>query len=124
MTPFPRSAVRVEAEVNIDGAMLMTSLEKLSRKTRFKPLIYLNDVLEYPLPGIIVQSELLRDKPDQVKKVLSGALRWIVFTKSRREEVVPLPRGTYRLETLDMAQKSYDKLRDIWSDNGMPSEKV
>jgi hypothetical protein len=27
------------------------------------------------------------------------------------------------LETLAMAQRAYDKLRDIWSNNGIPSEK-
>ena len=108
---------------NVDGAMLMTPLEISLEKDGFKPLVYLKDVLEYPLLGIIVQSDLLRDKPDQVKKVLSGALRGIAFTKSRREEVVPLLREFIGLETLEMAQKAYDKLRDIWPDNGMPTEK-
>lgn len=27
------------------------------------------------------------------------------------------------LESLEMAQKAYDKLRDIWPDNGMPTER-
>ena len=85
---------------NVDGAMLMTPLELYLEKDGFKPLVYLKDILEYPLLGIIVQSDLLRDKPDQVKKVLAGALRGIAFTKSRREEVVPLLREFIGLETL------------------------
>jgi len=108
---------------NVDGAMLMTPLEIYLEKDGFRPLVYLKDVLEYPLLGIIVQNDLLRDKPDQVKKVLSGALRGIAFTKSRREEVVPLLSEFIGLESLEMAQRAYDKLRDIWPDNGMPSEK-
>jgi len=108
---------------NVDGAMLMTPLEFYLEKDGFKPLVYLKDILEYPLLGIIVQNDLLRDKPDQVKKVLTGALRGIAFAKSRREEIVPLLKDFIGLESLEMAQKAYDKLRDIWTDNGMPTEK-
>jgi NitT/TauT family transport system substrate-binding protein len=107
---------------NVDGAMLMTPLELYLEKDGFKPLVYLKDILEYPLLGIIVQADLLREKPDQVKKVLAGALRGIAFTKSRREEVVPLLKEFIGLETLEMAQRAYEKLRDIWPDNGMPTE--
>jgi hypothetical protein len=66
---------------------------------------------------------LLRDKPDQVKKVLIGALRGIAFAKSRREEAVPLLKDFIGLETREMAEKAYDQLRDIWPDDGMPTEK-
>ena len=45
------------------------------------------------------------------------------LAKSRRDEVVPLLKDFIGLETLEMAQKAYDKLRDIWPDNGMPTEK-
>ena len=62
----------------------MTPLELYLEKDGFKPLVYLKDILEFPLLGIIVNNDLLRDKPDQVKKVLAGALKGIAFTKSRR----------------------------------------
>jgi ABC-type nitrate/sulfonate/bicarbonate transport system substrate-binding protein len=92
-------------------------------KDGFRPLVYLKDILEFPLLGIIVNTDLLRDKPDQVKKVLGGALRGIAYTKSRRDEVVPLLKDFIGLDSLDMAQKAYDRLRDIWPDSGMPTER-
>jgi NitT/TauT family transport system substrate-binding protein len=108
---------------NVDGAMLMTPLELYLEKDGFKPLVYLKDILEFPLLGIIVNNDLLRDKPDQVKKVVLSALKGIAFTKSRRDEVVPLLKEFIGLENLEMAQKAYDRLRDIWPDNGLPTEK-
>jgi len=108
---------------NVDGAMLMTPLELYLEKDGFKPLVYLKDILEFPLLGIIVNNDLLRDKPDQVKKVLTGALKGIAFTKSRRDEVVPLLKEFIGLENLEMAQKAYDRLRDIWPDSGLPTDK-
>jgi len=108
---------------NVDAAMLMTPLEIYLEKDGFRPLVYLKDILEFPLLGIIVNNDLLREKPDQVKKVLTGALRGIAFTKSRRDEVVPLLKEFIGLENLEMAQKAYDRLRDIWPDSGLPTEK-
>jgi len=108
---------------NVDAAMLMTPLELYLEKDGFKPLVYLKDILEFPLLGIIVNNDLLRDKPDQVKKVLAGALKGIAFTKSRRDEVVPLLKEFIGLENLEMAQRAYDSLRDIWPDSGLPTEK-
>jgi NitT/TauT family transport system substrate-binding protein len=118
-----RTALAALKAGNVDGAMLMTPLEFYLEKDGFKPLVYLKDILEYPLLGIIVQTDLLRDKPDQVKKVLIGALRGIAFAKSRREEAVPLLKDFIGLETREMAEKAYDQLRDIWPDDGMPTEK-
>ena len=108
---------------NVDAAMLMTPLELYLEKDGFRPLVYLKDILEFPLLGIIVNNDLLRDKPDQVKKVLVGALKGVAFTKTRRDEVVPLLKDFIGLESLDMAQKAYDRLKDIWPDNGLPTEK-
>jgi NitT/TauT family transport system substrate-binding protein len=108
---------------NVDAAMLMTPLELYLEKDGFRPLVYLKDILEFPLLGIIVHNDLLRDKPDQVKKVVGGALKGIAYTKSRRDEVVPLLKDFIGLDSLDMAQKAYDRLRDIWPDSGMPTER-
>lgn len=108
---------------NVDGAMLMTPLELYLEKDGFKPLVYLKDILEFPLLGIIVSNDLLRDKPDQVKKVLTSALKGIAFTKSRRNDVVPLLKDFIGLENLEMAEKAYDKLRDIWPESGLPTER-
>jgi len=55
--------------------------------------------------------------------MLRGALRGINYTKTRGEDVLPLLKEFLALESLDMARKAYGRLRDIWSNNGVPSEK-
>jgi hypothetical protein len=37
--------------------------------------------------------------------------------------VVPLLKDFIGLESLEMAQKAYDRLRDIWPDSGLPTER-
>jgi len=108
---------------NVDAAMLMTPLELFLEKDGFRPLVYLKDILEFPLLGIVVNNDLLRDKPDQVRRVLTGALKGVAFVKSRRDEAMPLLKEFIGLDSLEMAQKAYDRLKDIWPDNGMPTDK-
>jgi hypothetical protein len=66
----------------------------------------------------------LRDRPNEVRKVLRGALQGITFSKTRREEVLPLLKEFLALESIEMAKKAYDRMRDIWSDTGVPSDKA
>ena len=107
----------------VDAAMLSIPYDLYLEREGFRSLVYVKDVLEFPLAGIVVHNDRLRDRPDEVTKVLTGVLRGIRYTKTNREEMPPLLKDFLGLESLDMAKKAYDRLRDIWPDNGMASEK-
>jgi ABC-type nitrate/sulfonate/bicarbonate transport system substrate-binding protein len=108
---------------NVDAAMLLIPHDLYLEKDGFRPLVYLKDIAEFPLAGLVVHNDRLRDRPNEVKNVLLGALRGIAYTKTRREEVLPLLKEFLGLENLEMAKKAYERLRDIWSDSGVVSEK-
>ena len=108
---------------NVDAAMLLIPHDLYLEKDGFRPLVYLKDIAEFPLAGLVVHNDRLRDRPDEVKKVLVGALKGIAYTKTRREEVLPLLKEFLGLENLAMAKTAYERLRDIWSDSGIVSEK-
>ncbi len=107
----------------VDGAMLLIPHDLYLEKDGFRGLVYLKDVLDFPLAGIVAHNDQLRDRPNEVKKVLLGALKGINYTKTRGEEVLPLLKEFLGLESLEMAKKAYQRMRDIWSDSGVPSEK-
>lgn len=108
---------------NVDGAMLLIPHDLYLEKDGFRPLVYLKDIAEFPLAGLVAHNDRLRDRPDETKNLLIGALRGIAYTKARREEVLPLLKEFLGLESLETARKTYERLTDIWSDNGIPSEK-
>ena len=118
----PNGVVALKAG-NVDAAMLLIPHDLYLEKEGFRGLVYLKDVLDFPLAGIVAHNDQLRERPDEVRKILLGALRGITYTKTRREDVLPLLKEFLALENLDMARKAYERLRDIWSNNGVPSEK-
>jgi ABC-type nitrate/sulfonate/bicarbonate transport system substrate-binding protein len=109
---------------SVDAAMLLVPHDLYLEKDGFRGLVYLKDVLDFPLAGIVAHNDLLRDRPDEVKKVLLGTLKGIHYTKTRGEDVFPLLKEFLGLESLEIAKKAFDRLRDIWSDTGVPSEKA
>lgn len=107
----------------VDAAMLSIPYDIFLEKEGFEPLVYVKDVLEFPLAGIVTHDDRLRKQPAEVKKVLSGALRGIAYTKTHPETAVPLLKEFLALDSLETAQKAYGRLRDIWPDNGIPTDK-
>lgn len=108
---------------NIDAAMLSVPYDLFMEKDGFKPIAYMKDVAEFPLLGLIAHDERVREKRDEVKKLLSAALKGIAYTKSHREEVLPLLRSFAGLPSIEMSRATYEIVREIWPDNGIPSEK-
>ena len=107
----------------VDAAMLSIPHDLYLEREGFKSLVYVKDVLEFPLAGIVVHTDRLRDRPDEVTKVLTGVLRGIRYTKMYRDEMPPLLKDFLGLESLDMAKKAYERLRDIWPSSGVASDK-
>ena len=107
---------------NIDAAMLSIPYDLYLEQDGFKALAYVKDVSEFPLLGLVTHNEHLRERPDEVKKVLTAALKGIAYTKSHREEVLPLLQQFIALPTLEMTRKAFDVIKDLWPDDGLPSE--
>ena len=107
----------------IDAAMLSVPYDLYLEKDGFRPIAYLKDISEFPLLGLIAHNERMRDKPDEVKKILVSALRGIAYTKTHREEVLPLLKQFVGLPTVEMTRTTYEIIKELWPDNGIPSDK-
>jgi ABC-type nitrate/sulfonate/bicarbonate transport system substrate-binding protein len=108
---------------NVDAAMLLIPHDLYLEKDGFRGLVYIKDIAEFPLAGLVAHNDRLRERPNEVKNVLVGALKGIAYTKTRREDVLPLLKEFLGLENLEMAKTAYERLKDIWSDSGIASEK-
>jgi ABC-type nitrate/sulfonate/bicarbonate transport system substrate-binding protein len=107
----------------IDAAMLSVPYDLFMEKDGFKPIAYLKDISEFPLLGLIAHDERIREKPDEVKKVLTAALKGIAYTKTHREDVLPLLKQFIGLPTTEMARQTFDVIKELWPDSGIPSDK-
>jgi NitT/TauT family transport system substrate-binding protein len=119
---MPARALALKAG-NVDAAMLSVPYDLFMEKDGFRPIAYMKDVAEFPLLGLIAHDERMRERPDEVRKVLTAALKGIAYTKSHREEVLPLLKQFVGLPDIEMTRKTFDVIKDLWPDNGIPSDK-
>ena len=119
---MPARALALKAG-NVDAAMLSVPYDLFMETDGFRAIAYMKDVAEFPLLGLIAHDERMRERPDEVKKVLTAALKGIAYTKSHREEVLPLLKQFVGLPDIEMTRKTFDVIKDLWPDNGIPSDK-
>lgn len=119
---MPSRALALKAG-NIDAAMLSVPYDLFLEKDGFRPIAYMKDVAEFPLLGLIAHDDRIREKREEGKRILSAALKGIAYTKSHREELLPMLKQFAGLPTIEMTRATYEIVKEIWPDHGIPSDK-
>jgi len=106
----------------VDAIMTAIPYDFLVEKEGYKRLVYVKDVIDLPLSGLAAHDDRIRERPDEVRNVLSGVLKGIVYTRTRRDEVLPLLQEFIKLESAEMTRRAYEAIKDIWPENGQPTD--
>ena len=106
----------------VDGAVLSLPYDFLVEKEGFRRLAYFKDYVDVPIMGWTVHDERIRERPDEIKKIIAAILRGVAYAKTRRQEVLPLLQEFVGLENLEVAGKAYDVVKDMWPSDGSTTE--
>jgi ABC-type nitrate/sulfonate/bicarbonate transport system substrate-binding protein len=106
----------------VDAIMTAVPYDFLVEKEGYKRLVYVKDVIDLPLSGLAAHDDRIRERPAEVRNVLSGVLKGIAYTKTRRDEVLPLLQDFIKLESAEMTRRAYEAIKDIWPENGLPTD--
>ncbi len=118
------SPVRLEALKRgiVDATGLLIPHVIIARDSGFRVLGHAGAFMELSTPGLGVADRTLREKPDQVKRVVRAVVKGLLFMRGNKEESVRIMMGWLALGR-DIAEKSYDMALDSFSDDGSPSLK-
>jgi NitT/TauT family transport system substrate-binding protein len=105
-----------------DAALLTIPYDLVMEKEGFRSLVYFKDILDLPATGIATQEDLIRTRPKEVTAVLTAILKGLMYTKSHKDEMLPMIKEFVGLESLEIAKKAYDTYMTIWPDNGLGSD--
>jgi ABC-type nitrate/sulfonate/bicarbonate transport system substrate-binding protein len=105
-----------------DAVLITIPYDLVMEKEGFRSLVYFKDIMDLPATGIATHDERIRKRPQEVTGVLTAILKGVMYTKSHKDEMLPLIKEFVGLESLDMARKAYDTYMTIWPDTGMGSE--
>ena len=118
------SPVRLEALKRgiVDATMVLIPHVILASNAGFKVLGHAGSFMELSTPGLGTTERLLKQKPDQVKRVVRAAIKAILFMRKNKEQSVRIMMSWLALDR-DVAERSYDMALDSFSEDGSPSRK-
>lgn len=101
----------------IDATVLTAPNNFIAERAGFKNLGSSKDILAFPAVGIATLERKLRDKPDQVKRVIRSVLKGLKYLKEHREEAITMAMDWLSLDR-DLAERSYDVMLPNYSIDG------
>ncbi len=104
----------------IDATVLTAPHCFVAERAGFKSLGSSKDTLPLPAVGIVTLERKIKERPDQVKKVLRAVLKSIRFLRENREEAVRVAMKWLLIDR-DLAERSYDVMLPNYSYDGMVS---
>jgi len=71
--------------------------------------------------GLGVSDRWIQQRPDQIKKVITGIFKGMAHARANRQESIELVMSKWKLER-EVAEKAFDLVLRTWSENGLASD--
>jgi len=104
----------------IDATVLTAPHCFVAERAGFKSLGSSKDALPLPAIGIVTLERKIKEKPEQVKKVIRTVLKSLRFLRENREEAVRVAMAWLSIDR-ELAERSYDVMLPNYSYDGMIS---
>lgn len=101
----------------IDATVLTAPHNFIAERAGFKSLGSSRDILAFPAVGLATLERKLKEKPEQVKRVIRSVLKGLRYLKEHRDEAVGLAMEWLSLDR-DLAERSYDVMLPNYSIDG------
>lgn len=124
--PMGDTPVRLAALLagSVDGSLLPPPTDAQAEVKGFNRLFFAGDVGDQPSSGLGTTLKRIKDDPDQIKRVIRGTLKGLLYTKDtkNRDDLVRLIMREFSLEK-DVSEKSYDAMLKTYSPDGTATDK-
>jgi len=92
------------------------------KKLGFNVIARAEDLVSYPISGLIAPDKKIREKPDEVKRLIRAGIRANRYIKENREGTIQVLMALYKLPR-EIAAASYESLlKGLNSDGSFPVE--
>jgi ABC-type nitrate/sulfonate/bicarbonate transport system substrate-binding protein len=106
----------------VDATMVLIPHVILATNSGFKLLGHAGSFMELSTPGLGTTERILKQKPDQVRRVVRATVRALLYMRKNKEQSVRIMMNWLALDR-EVAEKSYDMALDSFSEDGSPSRK-
>jgi NitT/TauT family transport system substrate-binding protein len=106
----------------LDATVATVPTEYIGRKMGFPIMVRSEELFTYPFSGLTVSLKKLREKPDEVKRVIRAGIKANRYMRENRDGTIPVLMSTYRLDK-EVATAAYDTfIKGFNLDGNMPED--
>ena len=107
---------------SIDAAMLVPPFNNFAVKHGFHQLISFNDVMRIPLGGLAVNTQKIKDQPEEIVKMIKALLKATDYIRTRKPEILSFIEAKWGIKEADVREGIYKDMVGLFSHDGVASE--
>jgi NitT/TauT family transport system substrate-binding protein len=108
----------------IDAVMLVPPFNNFATKRGFNQLLSFNEIMNIPLGGLAVHNQRIKEKPDEIVKMIKAVLRATEYIRTRKNEILPFLESTWGIKEADIRESIYREMVDLYSRDGVSSDET
>jgi NitT/TauT family transport system substrate-binding protein len=109
---------------SIDAAMLVPPFNKLAKKRGFNEILSFNEIMNIPLGGLAVHTQKIKEKPDEIVKMIKAVLKGIDFIRNRKADILSLMETKWGIKEADIREGIYRDIAGLYSRNGIGTDET
>ncbi len=109
---------------SIHAAMLTPPFNKLLRKRGFNELVSFNDLERIPLGGVAVHVDRMKERPDEIVKVIKAMLKSIDYIHDRKGDILGLMEKSWGIKDPEVREGMYHDMVGLYSRSGIASDET
>src|SRR5262249_45006655 len=109
---------------SIDAAMLVPPFNKIEKNHGFNELLSFNDIMAIPLGGLAVHTQRIKERPDEIVKMIKALLKAVDYVRSRKTEILSMMDVKWGIKDAEIRQGIYHDTVGLYTRNGIASDEM
>jgi NitT/TauT family transport system substrate-binding protein len=109
---------------SIDAAMLVPPFNKLAKKRGFNEILSFNEIMSIPLGGLAVHTQKMKEKPDEIVKMIRAMLKGVDYIRNHKTEIVSIMESKWGIKEADIREGIYRDIAGIYTRDGIASDET
>jgi ABC-type nitrate/sulfonate/bicarbonate transport system substrate-binding protein len=108
----------------VQAAMLVPPFSNFATKRGFNQLMSFNEIMNIPLGGLAVHTQRMKEKPDEIVKMIKAVLKATDYIRTRKPEILSFVETKWGIKEADVRESIYKDMVGLFSRDGMASEET
>jgi len=108
----------------VQAVMLVPPFNHFAIQRGFHQLIGFDDVMNIPLGGLAVNTQKIKEKPDEIVKMIKALLRATDYIRSHKPEIVSYMGSQWGIKDAEVREGIYRDIIGLYSRNGIASDET